>query len=195
MIMKGSTPLRLPVMGIAGIAFAASMTLPAWAQQTAVPVAVPVQATVTAQGGVSVAVPVAVGAQGGRQATATAAPAPARVPGSVSVVAPQAAPPAPARVGTATAAPSQNKIVTGTLKPTTKYVWIAESLPAEGQQLVKQFETDADQIRKETETRIAARRQALIKQLEDLQEQYTKAGKLDEAIALRNYLRGMTGTR
>ena len=41
----------------------------------------------------------------------------------------------------------------------------------------------------EIERRMTERRDAVIKALTDLQEQYTKAGKLDEAVAIRDYLR------
>jgi hypothetical protein len=42
--------------------------------------------------------------------------------------------------------------------------------------------------------KIVTRREALAKELQDLQERYTKAGKLEEAIAIRDYIRaGMPG--
>lgn len=62
-------------------------------------------------------------------------------------------------------------------------------LPAEGQQLVQTYDTDVAAIHKEIEQKVEARRQAAIKSLEALQEQLTKAGKLDEAVAIRDYLR------
>jgi hypothetical protein len=67
------------------------------------------------------------------------------------------------------------------------------ALPAEGRQLLDQFDADRAQIQKDMAARLETRRQALIKELEALQEQYTKAGKLDEAIAVRNYLRAVKG--
>jgi hypothetical protein len=62
-------------------------------------------------------------------------------------------------------------------------------LPSDGLQLVEAFDTDRQAILTETERRLAERREAVIKALTDLQEQYTKAGKLDEAVAIRDYLR------
>ena len=41
----------------------------------------------------------------------------------------------------------------------------------------------------EIERRVQERRETVVRALEALQEQYTKAGKLDEAIAIRDYLR------
>jgi hypothetical protein len=63
------------------------------------------------------------------------------------------------------------------------------TLPAEGQQLVETFDADVAAIYKEIEPKVEARRQAAIKSLEALQDQLTKAGKLDEAVAIRDYLR------
>jgi hypothetical protein len=69
------------------------------------------------------------------------------------------------------------------------YVGNRVKLPAEGQQLVQAFDEDVTAIHKEVEPKVEARRQAAIKSLEALQEQFTKAGKLDEAVAIRDYLR------
>ena len=62
-------------------------------------------------------------------------------------------------------------------------------LPAEGQKLIDTFDADGAAIYKEIDPKVEARRQAAIKSLEALQEQLTKAGKLDEAVAVRDYLR------
>ncbi len=62
-------------------------------------------------------------------------------------------------------------------------------LPADGKQLVEAFEKDRQAIEEEIETKVDLRREELVKALEALQEQYTKAGKLDEAVAIRDYLR------
>lgn len=63
------------------------------------------------------------------------------------------------------------------------------SLPADGQDLVKNFEAQRDAIQKEADQKIAANQEAAIKALQDLQDKYAKAGKLDEAVAIRDYLR------
>jgi hypothetical protein len=69
------------------------------------------------------------------------------------------------------------------------------NLPADGRQLVETFSADRLAIQQEAEKRIVERREALVKGLQDLQEQYTKAGKLDEAVAIRDYLRGAASRR
>ena len=63
------------------------------------------------------------------------------------------------------------------------------ALPAEGQQLLETLEADTKAIQEEANQKIDARRASAVKELEALQEQYTKAGKLDEAVAIRDYLR------
>jgi len=69
------------------------------------------------------------------------------------------------------------------------------SLPADGQDLVKAFEVQREAILKEVDPKIAASRDAAIKSLQALQDKYTKEGKLDEAVAIRDYLRaGGPGT-
>jgi hypothetical protein len=55
---------------------------------------------------------------------------------------------------------------------------ITLALPPEGEQLLEAFQCDVE-----------ARREALVKELQALQEKYTKAGQLDEAVTIRNYLR------
>jgi beta-lactamase regulating signal transducer with metallopeptidase domain len=62
-------------------------------------------------------------------------------------------------------------------------------LPADGKQLVEAFEKDRQAIQEEIKRKVDLRREELVKALEALQEQYTKAGKLDEAVAIRDYLR------
>jgi hypothetical protein len=64
-----------------------------------------------------------------------------------------------------------------------------DNLPAEGQDLLKGFDADREAIQLEAEQKIEARLQALVKALEEMQEQYTKAGRLDEAVAIRDFLR------
>lgn len=76
-------------------------------------------------------------------------------------------------------------------KPDGKAYWVTigpESLPADGQDLVKAFHADVDAIQREAEQKSNARRDELIKALQGLQEEHTKAGRLDQAIAIRDYL-------
>lgn len=62
-------------------------------------------------------------------------------------------------------------------------------LPADGQELAKKFEADRDAIQQEADKKIEARRAEFIKTMQALQDQYTKAGKLDEAVAIRDYIK------
>jgi hypothetical protein len=68
-----------------------------------------------------------------------------------------------------------------------------ESLPADAQSQVKSFESDRDAMQQEMEKKLEAKRADLTKSLQSLQDQYTKAGKLDEAVAIRDYIRRLTG--
>ena len=76
-----------------------------------------------------------------------------------------------------------------------KYMIVrAPNLPAEGTALVDGFAADREAIEREVAERIEARRLELVASLERLQDEYTKAGKLDEAVAVRDFLRaGLPG--
>jgi hypothetical protein len=63
-----------------------------------------------------------------------------------------------------------------------------DTLPADSQELLKVYEADVEAIQREVDQRIAARRDEVIKALQALQEQHTKAGRLDQAVAIRDYL-------
>jgi hypothetical protein len=63
------------------------------------------------------------------------------------------------------------------------------ALPAEGQQLLETFEREIDEIQREMERKRDARREALVSELQALQDKFAKAGQLDEAVAIRDYLR------
>jgi hypothetical protein len=63
------------------------------------------------------------------------------------------------------------------------------NLTDEGQKLVADYSTELDAIQKEMQEKLEARREAAIQALQALQDQYTKAGKLDEAVAIRDYLK------
>lgn len=193
MIMKGRAPLRLPWVGLVSLALVAAATLPAWATgspQTPPPPPPP---------------PVAV-----RPAPAPPPPPPASpaapatsraTPQKVAPAPPQNVPPmtspkmvpvipsnmAPSAVLAHPAAPSPQ----GAPSPTWNYAFGRglSALPADGQELIKGSETQREAIQKEADQKIAANQEALTKALQDLQDKYTKAGKLDEAVAIRDYLR------
>ena len=69
------------------------------------------------------------------------------------------------------------------------YFAAATELTEEGQKLVEKFVAQREAIQKEVDAKVEAERQATIKQLQALQDQYAKAGKLDEAVAIRDYLK------
>jgi beta-lactamase regulating signal transducer with metallopeptidase domain len=169
MVMKGRAPVRLSLAGLLALAVMAAATLPAWAtgSQQPPPPPPPPQAALapkpSPQGQPPPPPPPAVKGQ----------PAPAPLPP------PPPPPPKPAEYKLRQAVPARNWTV---------FARQAE-LPAEGRQLLEKYETEREAIRQEIEKRIAERREALIKSLQDLQDQYTKAGKLDEAVAIRDFLK------
>ena len=59
-------------------------------------------------------------------------------------------------------------------------------LPNDVVDRIGEFEADADAIRKKAGAQIRARRNQLIRDLQVLQDTYTRAGKLDEAVAIRS---------
>lgn len=68
-----------------------------------------------------------------------------------------------------------------------------ESLPADAQSQVKSYNSDRDAMQQELDRKLEAKRADLTKSLQALQDQYTKAGKLDEAVAIRDYIRSLSG--
>lgn len=163
MIMKGRAPLRLPIAGLFCLALVAAATLPAWAtasQQTPPP---------------TPPVPVVTQAPATPPAVLPAPPAPATRARQVVRQTPPTPPPPPVKV-------AAMPLKSWTIHARTK-------LPAEGQKLLEGFYNDSNAIQEEADRKLEARRAAAVKALEDLQEQYTKAGKLDEAVAIRDFLR------
>jgi beta-lactamase regulating signal transducer with metallopeptidase domain len=75
--------------------------------------------------------------------------------------------------------------------PLRRVTWQVKSsaLPADGRQLIAAFDAERETIRQEAERRVTERREATVKALQDLQDRYTKEGRLDEATAIRDYLR------
>jgi len=206
MIMKGRAPLRLPWAGFIALAVVAMATLPAWAsvsndQQPAPPAAVaqqptPVPAVVPA--------PPQAKQQPAPPAPPTVTPS-RRVPPAPAAgthegvpvtphweIAPTAQTPRPARHVAISPAPHTQERVT-TPRPTQRaafsFIPAATELTEEGQKLVEKFTAQREAIQKEVDARVEAERQATIKQLQALQDQYAKAGKLDEAVAIRDYLK------
>jgi hypothetical protein len=164
MIMQGRAPLRLTRVGLLSLAFAAALALPGWAAPQDPPPPPP-----------------------------PAPPAPARVQ--------QPPPPPPPPAQAATTAPTRRARqdppppppppgwIGQTRKGQLAY-WTGtdERLPADGQELLKVYQTDVEAIQREVDQKIAARRDEVIKALQALQEQHTKAGRLDQAVAIRDYL-------
>jgi WD40 repeat protein len=64
-----------------------------------------------------------------------------------------------------------------------------DELPSDAAKRVKEFEGEQEAIQKKADVDIKARRGKLIEDLQALQEGYTKAGKLDEAVAIRERIR------
>jgi len=67
----------------------------------------------------------------------------------------------------------------------------AAKLPAEGQQLREKFDADREVIQQDADKKVEARRADYVKALQALQDQYAKAGKLDEAVAIRDYVKAL----
>jgi hypothetical protein len=106
-------------------------------------------------------------------------PPPARATTQPPPPLPPPPPPPPARVSSLSKSRPEHFVVRKLRDP----------LPRDGQQLVASFERDVDEIEREVARKIEARRDALVKELQALQDQYTKAGQLDDALVIRDYLR------
>jgi beta-lactamase regulating signal transducer with metallopeptidase domain len=167
MIMKGRASLRLPLAGLVALAVAAAATLPAWAtgqQPSPVP---PAPAVVPAA----------------PQPPGPAVPVRTVLTPELRQLPPPPPPPLPKAVKKKSDTVAAAKVI--------KYRIV---LPEDGQKLVQGFETERDAIQKEADQQIEARREAVVKALQDLQNEYAKAGRLDEAAAIRNYLKaGLPG--
>jgi beta-lactamase regulating signal transducer with metallopeptidase domain len=166
MIMKGRAPIRLSLAGLLAIGLMAAATLPAWAtgsaQQVPPPPPPPVPAAVKPKPDLP-----------------PPPPPPPVIVKEVKPEPPQPPPPPPPQ-------PTQRR---RSVTPRFAPIWLNRpNLPADGQQLVQGFDADVKVIQEEANRKIEERREAIVKALQALQEQYTKAGKLDEALAIRNYL-------
>jgi beta-lactamase regulating signal transducer with metallopeptidase domain len=69
------------------------------------------------------------------------------------------------------------------------------ALPADAQALIAESARQEAEIRAELEKKLTAHREQLIAQLRELQDRYTKAGQLDEAVAIRDQIRQMSRRR
>jgi hypothetical protein len=114
----------------------------------------------------------------------------------VTVVAPPAveAVPVPVVVTEPAGTPQDRRVVlTPAESPQFVYFHQAkDQLPDDAMKLVQKFEQQQADARKEMEARLGAQRDELVKQLQALQDSYTKAGKLDEAVAIRDRIRGLS---
>ena len=175
MIMQGRTPLRLTRVGTFTLALVAATTIPGWAASQNPPPPPPPPPVQTA---------------------VRPAPAPP-VPAAVPVPATRQTPPVPRPVPAAAPKPVEDVQVKVAVAPDAvrRYMIVrAPKLPAEGTALVDGFAADREAIEREVAERIEARRLELVASLERLQDEYTKAGKLDEAVAIRDFLRaGLPG--
>ena len=184
MIMKGRVPVRLSWMGFSIVALLALATLPAWATgpQTASP---PTKPTVQTQ-------PVPVVVEKKVEQPKDVRKVVRKSDGTLVSIDPKKG-----LVQTPVKPKPEEKVVVVTPELRRNYTvsWKPRpELPAEGQDLLKGYDADRDALQKELEQRISARRVALEKALTELQEKYTKAGKLDEAVAIRDYIKaGMPG--
>ncbi|HUF48769.1 MAG TPA: M56 family metallopeptidase [Vicinamibacterales bacterium] len=172
MIMQGRVPLRLTRVGVVSLVFAGALTLPAWAASQAPPPPPPAPPP-----------PVAV-----RPETPPPTPPPAPAPMDVMPmaipvpsVAPQQPPPPPP--------PPVRRLQAPTPRPDMIIYRGRTNLPEDATALLRSYETDSYAMMQELTRRMEAGRNQTIAALEALQERYTKAGQLDEAVAVRDYLR------
>jgi beta-lactamase regulating signal transducer with metallopeptidase domain len=223
MIMKGRASRRLSAIGLVGLGMMAAATLPVWAttpQQVTTTIAqqVPPPPPPATLPPAPPAAPTAAAAPAAPYPQlppppprpATAAPAPPVAIATTMPPTPQTAPPAGTRPGvaglpgTAPPAPAQTASArpgaqgqTVAIAPARdrSYVAVITQLPAEVQSQVKSYESERDALQQELEKKMEAKRADLRKSLLALQESYTKAGKLDEAVAVRDYIRSLDRER
>lgn len=69
----------------------------------------------------------------------------------------------------------------------------ADGLPADAKEEIEQFRREAARIGLDAEAKVAAQKADLLKRLRALQTKYTKEGKLDEAVAIRDRVRLLEG--
>ena len=177
MIMNGRASLRLTSAGLLALALLAAATLPAWATGTGDDSQQQPQATTVTQA-----------AQTAQAEQPKPKPSAKPVPKVKAVIKEDEW--RNSHYAWVTVEPSQAK---GIQKHDTLARYMLhvtpESLTDEGQKLVTDYSTDLEAIQKEMQAKLEARREAVIQSLQALQDQYTKAGQLDEAVAIRDYLK------
>lgn len=188
MIMKGRTSLRLPFVGLCCLALVAAAALPTWAasQDPPTPPVPPPPPTPIIREIPAPPPPVPV-----QPVAPPPAPAPPQDPTRARIAVREIPPQVPAGerrgvVGGVRAVPPSRVLVARDGRTT---LLIPANLPDDGKALVEGYKTDIEAIQAEAERKTTASREAIIKSLQDLQEKYTREGKLDEAIAIRDYLR------
>lgn len=65
----------------------------------------------------------------------------------------------------------------------------SDELPPDAREVAADLQRHAEQVRRRAEAAIDARRQEAVRRLQAIQDQYTRAGKLDEAVAVRDLVR------
>lgn len=181
MIMKGHASLKLTFVGVCSLVMVAAATLPTWAASSQVvqpPAAAPAPAPPSLVPPQVTSAPATAAAPARRAATPpTMRPSASRptVAQRPSVAAPTVVPPS------ALARPRGR----GQFVP---------NLPEAAQALAIAFEKDQQTYQDEMRQKLESRRATFRTELERLQDELTKAGKLDEAVAVRNYLRMATST-
>jgi len=71
----------------------------------------------------------------------------------------------------------------------------AQQLPADAARIVGDLEARSERIRRRAEAEIEPLRRQAIRKLEKLQDRYTRAARLDEALAIRDKIRQLRGVR
>jgi hypothetical protein len=72
---------------------------------------------------------------------------------------------------------------------------VAEDLPGDAQKIVDSFDKAAAAVRERAEAELNALRKTAVQQLQPIQDRYTRAAKLDEALAVREAIRAVRGVK
>lgn len=181
MIMRAHVPVRLSRLALCTAGLVAALALPAWAQrqapaatpQASQPAPRPGPATTSAERPVTPPIPAESGAvvQQTRGVRASAA---------------QPVPITPV----ATTARGDGRTFQAAIPVDVQYVSSDEAdLPSDARELVRKFSQTTAQTRREAEEAIARERSGVIEQLQKMQDAETKAGHLDQALAIRARIR------
>lgn len=181
MIMRAHVPVRLSRLALCTAGLVAALALPAWAQRQA-PAATP-QASQPAP-------------RPGPAATSAERPVTPPIPAESGAVVQQtrgvrasAAQPVPI-TPVATTARGDGRTFQAAIPVDVQYVSSDEAdLPSDARELVRKFSQTTAQTRREAEEAIARERSGVIEQLQKMQDAETKAGHLDQALAIRARIR------